>query len=173
MIPASLHEEKAVLEAVKYLPSVSIILPFEPKMSTHRQLEYQLQRAVTRVEKNLLNTYPSERAQPVIDKLKALITNLDFTTYKRSIAIFVSPLIEKVYYLDIAVEEKVIIDESFEIRDLIYSKKEIHKYLLLVLSGNRSQIFLGNTTQFFRIVANTAETIESVRNDMPERDYTM
>ena len=168
MVPAILHEEKEVLEAVKYFPSVSIILPFEPKMSIHRELEHLLQRTVAKVEKDLMAVYTPEKAKPVIDKLRALIKRLDFTTYKRSIAIFVSALMEKVYYLDIPVEEKVIIDQSFEIRDLVYSKKEIHKYLLLVLSGIRSQIFLGNTTQFFRIVSNTSENIESIKNDIPE-----
>jgi hypothetical protein len=169
MVPAILHEEKEVLDGVKYLPSVSIILPFEPKMSIHRELQYQLERTVAKVEKKLLASYTLEKAKPVIDKLKVLIKKLDFTTYKRSIAIFVSPLVEKVYYLDIPVEEKLIIDESFEIRDLVYSKKEIHKYLLLVLSGSRSQIFLGNTTQFFRIVSNTAENIADIKDDIPER----
>ena len=169
MSPAILHEEKDLLDATKYRPSVSIILPFEPKMSIHKELEYQLERTVSQVEKNLVNSYPVEKAKPVIDKLKLLTKKLDFSTYKRSVAIFVSPLIEKVYYLDIPVEEKVVIDESFEIRDLVYSKKEIHKYLLLVLSASRSQIFLGNTTQFFRIVANTTENIASVKNDVAER----
>ena len=31
----------------------------------------------------------------------------------------------------IVCEEKMIIDESFEIRDLVYSKKDIHKYWLV------------------------------------------
>ncbi|MGZ5134685.1 MAG: baeRF3 domain-containing protein, partial [Flavitalea sp.] len=36
-------------------------------------------------------------------------------------------------------------------------------------SGSRSQIYLGNTIQFLRIVSNTAENIDAVRNDTPER----
>lgn len=169
MIPETSFEEREVLEAVKYLPSVSIILPFEPKMSVKKELEYQLQRVVEKVEKELMSNYAGEKVKPVLNKLKALIKKLDFTTYKQSIAIYVSPLMEKVFYLDIPVEEKVIIDESFEIRDLVYSKKDIHKYLILALSNKSSRIFLGNTIHFVRIATNTPENSAAYETDLPER----
>jgi hypothetical protein len=64
----------------------------------------------------------------------------------------VSPVFEKLLYLDVAVEEKIIIDESFEIRDLIYSKKQLHKYLLLLLSSKENKMYLGNSDNFVRLV---------------------
>ena len=64
------------------------------------------------------------------EEIKGIIKNLNFNTYKKSIAIYVSPVFEKVLYLDIAVEEKIIIDESFEIRDLVSCKREIQEYLV-------------------------------------------
>lgn len=42
MAQLTFQEEKEILEAANYLPSVSIILPFEPKMSAKTELEYQL-----------------------------------------------------------------------------------------------------------------------------------
>jgi hypothetical protein len=138
-------------------------------MTIKNELEYRLQRVADQVEKDLKNNYVEEKVEAVMSKLRDLIKNLDFTTYKVSIAIFVSPVIEKVYYLDIPVEEKVIIDESFEIRDLVYSKKELHKYLVLVLSSERSLLFLGNTTQFIRLASNTPEHFAACRHDAPER----
>ena len=169
MLPEILREEKEILKAVTYLPSVSLILPFEPKMAVKWELEYRLQRMLEKAERELLDNYPAEKTLPVLDKLKALVKLLDYATYKKSIAILASPLIAKVYYLDIAVEEKLIIDESFEIRDLVYSKKEIHKYLILVLSSIRSRIFLGNTTQFVRISFNTPSHVAAYKNDVPEK----
>jgi hypothetical protein len=67
------------------------------------------------------------------------------------------------------VEEKILVDESFEIRDLVYSKKQLHKYLLLVLSGKESRIYLGNSSTFVRIVSTTSELIYGYINDPPER----
>jgi len=161
--------EKEMLGAVNCFPNISIILPFEPKMTVKKELEYMLQRVVDQVERDLKKNYAGERTDEVMNKLRNLIGNIDYTTYKISIAIFVSPVIEKIYYLDIPVEEKIIIDESFEIRDLVYCKKEIHKYLVLVLSSRRSVLFLGNTIQFIRIAINRAEQFADCMHDSQER----
>jgi len=169
MISVLSQEEQQVLNVVKQLPCVSVIMPYEPKMMLKADLEQRLKLAFQKVQKQLRVNYPEEQAGPVLAKLQSLIRGLDSSTYKKSIGIFVSPLVEKVYYLDIPVEEKIIIDESFEIRDLVYSKKEIHKYLVLVLSAQRSRIFLGNTTQFVRLASNMPHHVAAYKNDIPER----
>ncbi len=169
MLSETYNDQKEVLSAVKYLPSISIILPFEPKIAKHRELEYMLQQVIKRVGRELMKNYPDELANPVIEKLRTLIRKIDYSSFKRSIALYVSPIIQKVFYLDIPVEEKVMIDETFEIRDLVYSKKDIHKYLILVLSAERSRIFVGNTTEFLRIASNTPEHSATIKNDIASR----
>jgi hypothetical protein len=144
-------------------------MPFEPKMSLKTELTYKLLMAADKIEKELRANYPEEKVETVIKKLRQQIANLNFTTHKKSIALFVSPLIEKVYYLDIPVEEKIIIDESFEIRDLIYCKKQIHKYLLVILHAEWTKVFLGNTTQFIPVVHNAAKTMHALHRDLPEK----
>jgi hypothetical protein len=169
MISVLSQEEQQVLNVAKHLPCVSLIMPFEPKMALKSDLDHKLKLAFQKVRKQLNANYSDEQAGPVLTKLQMLIHTLDYSTYKKSIGIFVSPLVEKVYYLDIPVEEKIIIDESFEIRDLVYSKKEIHKYLVLVLSAQRSRIFLGNTVKFVRLASNMPHHVAAYKNDIPER----
>jgi hypothetical protein len=158
-----------VIEAVQYRPAVSIIMPFEPKMSAKSELAHALKIAVDKVENEVTRAYPDELAQLVIRKLLAIINTLNFNTHKKSIAIYVSPVFEKVLYLEIQVEEKIIIDNTFEIRDLVYSKKQLHKYIVLVLSGRDCRMYLGNTNTFIRIVSNTPESIFAYSNDIHER----
>jgi hypothetical protein len=160
---------EAVLHQPKHLPCVSIIIPFDPKMTRKATLCENLTKAYAKVEDELLQNYTGEKATTVLNKLQQAIKTLSYTTHKISIAIFVSPLIEKVYYLDIAVEEKIIIDDSFEIRDLIYCKKQFHKYLLVVLSTKNTKIFLGNGTQFVKILSNTSENAAAYKKDAPEK----
>lgn len=162
-------EFDAVLQAVKYLPCVSMIFPFEPKMNAKSELENQMKAMVARVKKELMENYPEDKAMPVLMKINRILKTINFNTHKRSVAVFVSPVVEKIYYLDIPVEEKVIIDDSFEIRDLIYSKKEIHKYLLLVLSKHFATTYLGNTTEFIRLTSNAAAQVAAYNTDMPEK----
>jgi hypothetical protein len=161
-------ELRELIEAVHYRPAVSIIMPFEPKMSLKTELVKSLKFAVDKVGQELQENYPDEMSTLVMQKLKGIFKNLNFNTHKKSIAIYVSPVFEKVLYLDIAVEEKIIVDESFEIRDLVYSKKQLHKYLVLMLSANESRIYLGNTETFVRIVSNTSQSV-AFENDAPER----
>ncbi len=157
-----------LIDAVHYRPAVSLIIPFEPKISLKKELTQSLKFAVDKVERELEENYPAELSTLVIQKLKNILKGLNFNTHKKSIAIYVSPVFEKTLYLDFAVEEKIIIDESFEIRDLVYCKKQSHKYLVLLLSRNESRIYLGNSGTFVRIVSNTSQSV-AFENDMPER----
>ena len=158
-----------ILEAPKYMPCISLIMPFEPKMGLKRELDHRLKTALNKIEKDIYNVYPPDKASPLLKKLQNTISELNYYTHKKSIAIFISPIVEKVYYLDMPVEEKIVIDESFEIRDLIYSKKQVHKYLLAVLSSKWTKIFVGNYNQFLKVTSNVPDNIESFRNDMPEK----
>lgn len=148
-------EIREVLGAVHYMPSVSIIMPFDPKMNPKAEISHALKLAVDKVQREVSKNYPNELGSLVIQKLRTLLSDLNFNTHKKSIAIYVSPVFEKVLYLDIVVEEKIIVDESFEIRDLVYSKKQLHKYLVLVLTGKESRIYLGSSENFVTIVSNT------------------
>ncbi len=162
-------EIRELIGVVHYRPAVSIIMPFEPKMSLKNELLHSLKIAADEVDRSLRESYSEEMTALILFKLRAIIGNLNFNTHKHSIAIYVSPVFEKVLYLDIAVEQKIIIDESFEIRDLVYSKKQLHKYLVLLVSEKESRIYLGNSTSLVRIVSNTPESVNAYATDLPEK----
>jgi hypothetical protein len=162
-------EIKEVMGAVHYRPSISIIMPFEPKMRMKAELIHALEMAVEKVERELLENYPEEMEVMMIQKLRTVIKNLNFNTHKKSIAIFLSPVFEKILYLDIDVEEKIIIDESFEIRDLVYSRKQLHKYLVLQLTANSNRIYIGNSETFIRLVSNKPEMPIADNYDIAEQ----
>ena len=169
MNPVLSTELQEVMEAVHFRPAVSIILPFEPKMNLKSELSHLLKTTVDRVERELTGNYPADTSMLVMQKLRRIIRELNLNTHKKSIAIYVSPVFEKILYLDIAVEERVMVDESFEIRDLVYAKKQLHKYLVLLLSYNESRMFLGNSSSFIKIVSNSGKTTHAYVNDAPER----
>jgi len=169
MTPTFTKDEEQVLKTVSDMPTVTMIFPFEPKMSLKHELDYALKVAVGKVERELTANYPADAALPVIQKLHQLIRTLNFNTHKKSIALFVSPALEKVFYLDVPVEEKIIVDEGFEIRDLVYNKKENIQYLVMLLSGESSKTFLGNCTKFLLIKTNVPNNVHAFVRDMPEK----
>jgi hypothetical protein len=133
-------------------PSVSVFMPFDPKMGMKNKLMFSLSKATDKVVSELRDKYPGEMSLLVIQKLKAIIKNLDFNTHKKSLAIFVSPVFEKVYYLNIDVEEKIIVNESFQIRDIVYSKKQSQKFHILLLSERESRIFLSDANSSVKMI---------------------
>jgi hypothetical protein len=169
MIQPSLAEAQEVTNATHYAPAISIIQPFEPKMSSKNELNHRLQLALTEVRKQLKKNYAADTVTLVNEKLNELLNTIDYASFKKSIALYASPVFQKIYYLDIAVEEKIIIDDSFEIRDLIYAKKDLHKYLILVLSEHEYRFIVGNTTQFIHIISNGAGKGTTPVRDLPEK----
>lgn len=169
MNPAISSDIHKVTTSLHYRPCISIIMPFEPKMSAKAELTHQLKCAADKVEKEIKANYPDDLGRLVIQKLRNIIKNLNFSTFKKSIAIYVSPVFEKVLYLDIPVEEKVMVDSSFEIKDLLYAKKELHRYLVLVLSGKWSKVYAGNSASFTKLKSNVPDHIAAFKNDPPEK----
>ena len=169
MNPAISPEIRDIIESVHYRPSVSIVMPFEPKMSAKSVLTQKLKHAADQVEKEIKKNYTDELAVLVIQKLKTIIRNLNFSTFKKSIAIYVSPVFEKVLYLDIPLRQKIIVNGSFEIRDLLYAKKEVQQYLVLVITGKWSNVYLGDASKFTKVKSTVPDHIAAFRNDMPEK----
>lgn len=166
----AIHDDgNQVIGATRYLPSVSIILPVEVRIAEQKEMEYKLKTIIGKVEKELLDAYPRDKAEPVINKLKGLADKIDYHTMKKSIALFVSALVEKVFYLDFPAEEKVVIDESFEVRDLIYNSKERIEYYLLVLGGKESMLYEGNPDGLQKLTLHVPSNIAAYTPDLPDR----
>jgi len=165
----STKEIEEITRAEHYRPAISIMMPFDTKIGLKKELTHSLNTALGKVEKELTANYPHELCKMVMSKLGKLIEGLEYPPLKKSIGLFVSPLFEKVVYLDIAVEQKIIIDESFEIRDLVYSNTQLQKYILLVLNGQESYLYLGDTNHYLAIIPNTTQSVYSYLNELPER----
>ena len=163
------YKTRPVAEIQQQTPTVTIVMPFEPKMTPKANLQTRLKEITSKVREQLQRNYSHELTTSTICKLNESITNLDFLTYKKSIAILLSPVFAKVYYLDFPVNEKIIVGEAFNLREVIESKKDLHKYLVLVMSGEDSRIYLGSSHQFIKIVSNLPQGIQSCENDLPEK----
>jgi Bacterial archaeo-eukaryotic release factor family 3 len=159
-------EKHKKMDPAHYWPAISIIMPFEPKMSLKTDLVHSLEIAADKAGQQLSENYSDEMSTLVMQKLKAIIRDLNFNTHKTSIAIYVSPVFEKILYLDGAVEERIVVDDSFDIRDLVYTKKQLHKYLVIVLSGTESQVYFGNSSSLIRIVSNASPFEDTYVNDV-------
>lgn len=145
-------------------PSVSVITPFEPVVQRKDELMANLQKIVKKVEWELGMGYDEDLVDLVLIKLRSIINHLNYSTFKKSLAIFVSPVFEKVMYMDVAVEETIMINESFIIRDIILAKKERPAYFVLVLNKKWSTVYEGNECKLIKVKSNGIGNIPAFRS---------
>lgn len=132
-------------------PSVTVFLPFDPKMESKHKIKHSLSKVLKIASSQLRLKYPGEMSELVIQKLKFITDNLNFSTHKKSLAIFVSPVFEKVYYLNMDLEEKIIVNQALQIRDIVDHKRSPNRYHILLLSKKISRIFFGSANGFIDI----------------------
>jgi hypothetical protein len=82
------------------LPYVFLMIPFDRKMNTKEGFEIIVNNAAGKMENELLKKYPEDKVKPVINKMYRVIRSIDHGTSNKSIAIIVSPLVEKIYYFN-------------------------------------------------------------------------
>jgi hypothetical protein len=165
----AVSKELEVIKRPKSQPFVSLLLPFDPKMTSKSSIESRLKIILDEVRHELFAHYDFDAAIEVSQKLKTILNSLEYSTHKRSIVVLVSSEEQKVYYLDIPVMEKIIVDNSFRIRQLIQHKKDDKEYLLLTLSQKQSIIYRGKGDTLTQIVLNVASKKEIEERNLIEK----
>jgi hypothetical protein len=138
-------------------PTVALVLPFDPKMTSRHSIDSMLKKVLADVEARLLASHEAKEAMPVIRRLQGRLRGLNFSSHRKSVALFISAQVEKTVYLDFRVGETVVIDRPFRIRDLADCKPAAREYLLLLLSATRSRMYLGEGDALRLIKSNSAQ----------------
>lgn len=157
-------------EKKRHWPAVSIIMPFEPVIRRKEDLMMRLQKAVKKAEWEMGTGYDEDLAELVLMRLRTVIKNLNFSTFKKSIAIYVSPVFEKVIYLNMPVNETITVDDSFMIRDILHAKKEMPHYFVLLLGETRSGVYEGGSSGLVKIKFNSAAGMSSFKTEAVQAD---
>lgn len=135
-------QESSVV-GVKAFPGISILLPTRSHESNTSSLRESLSQVTKKVEQKLLSAYSKAKTDGLMNKLHHAINGIDQTALDSGIAIYISDEIEKVFHLPFPVTEKIIIDDSFEVRDLLYSAKMNRNYLMVLISRNEVKTLFG------------------------------
>lgn len=82
------------------VPFIFLLIPFESRMDKKAEFEIILNTAACKAEKELMQNYSASQLEPVTKKLHRVIEKMAYKSNNKSIAIMVSPLVEKVYYFN-------------------------------------------------------------------------
>ncbi|HTI60226.1 hypothetical protein [Mucilaginibacter sp.] len=150
-------------------PVLSIILPLQPEISLKTKTAHALKIAADKAENQLSEICAGESGRLIIQKLHSVIGNLVIPPRKKGLAIFISPECEKRFFLDVPVEEKVIVNDFFEIRDVVYDSKQSIPLLLIVMSSKACRVFKGDQYHLNPVHLDVPESYYAYVDDVPER----
>ncbi|WP_432708332.1 hypothetical protein [Pedobacter sp.] len=158
-----------IINAVHYRPALSLIMPLQAKIGLQVETTKALKLAADKAEKELEKNYPDEQCKLIMKKLHNLLDGLIVPPNKKGLAVYVSPIFEKTVFLDDTVTEKLIVDESFEVRDLLYIERQKKSFLLLTLSSTDAKLYKWNNGEFEKLPSALPASISEFINDAPEK----
>ncbi|MBL7737405.1 MAG: hypothetical protein JNL51_18245 [Chitinophagaceae bacterium] len=135
------------------LPSVCLIMPFNPKMSPKAEIRERLNASYEQIKKELDLRYPAKQSAATLKKLRTEISLLNHSAHTKSVCIFVSPREQQTYYFNIEVKRKIIIDQAFDIRDIIRNKSKDNHCLILMLNAGSSEIYLKGSQRTPKLIS--------------------
>jgi Bacterial archaeo-eukaryotic release factor family 3 len=146
---------------------VAIVMPYNPKMTSGREQESRLKCLMAKMERELLSRYTRDIAMPVIRNVQRAVKSLNGNTHRSSVAIFVTGSDIHTLYMDMPVEETLIIDTPFALKDILDCRIDEREFLVLALSSRNSRVYVSTGGDFRIIKSNTPANIYAYLNEVP------
>lgn len=125
-------------------PSLSIQLPVSNKINFRQETAYALKLALDKARTLMLGHYPERQSSLLIEKCEELFSRNIMPPGAQSVVIYVSEEYSKILFVDFVLQERIILDDSFEIRDLVRRAKEAIPFVVLALAAKGNQFYRGS-----------------------------
>ncbi len=138
----SLQEKLVELLRVKEDPAVSIILNNDAPSVRNEKFKVALKDAIKEAVNKLENGgYDKKIIRTLEDKMNRLEEKIYYENISKALVMFVSLHQEDILDIPFNVQNKVIVDNSFEIRDLLRAVNRLFKYDVILLSKKKTRFF--------------------------------
>ncbi len=122
---------------------ISAIVHTERGFQDHKKTSAKLKEVEQAIADQLLPLSDKDTVKEYITRFEALTSELDFAQSKDGIGIFMDEANEQVIHFPFPVESKVIVDTSYEIRDVLYGQSRLTPYYVLVLGKEDARLYDG------------------------------
>lgn len=149
---------------------VSIVLPTERGFQDSKMTHAVLSGAIRDAEKALYNKGLEKRSvTPYVDALERLVENFDFGSSQNGLGLYVGGQVAEMVHFPFPVERKVVVDQTFEVHDLVHGMGQVTAYYVLVLSQKDTKLYEGEG----RTLKNLTEPVtDEELKDHPAADWS-
>jgi hypothetical protein len=139
-----LGEELLTLQNERGNICVSIIVPTH-RLSHERTVDrLAVVRACDMARQMLKHKYKTEEIGPLLGGIDALFKDIDFVHNADGIGMYISANTRRLVRFPFPVEEKVMVGDNFELRDLLYKVSYSVPYFVLALTEKNARFFEGS-----------------------------
>ena len=134
---------KDILQKIKNIQSdncVTLILNTYRTHPDNAKDDITLKNLCKEAEQRLLEQEEKRTAKALIERIEALAEEIDHQQNLESLVLFVNEDIAEYTRLPIAVEDRVVIDQTFATRDLVRALRQEAHYFVLVLSQQKARL---------------------------------
>lgn len=131
------------LARVHAFPAVSVLLPLQRELPGNPEDPLRLRSLIDHATDRLLREHDRRQIAPIIEHLNREAAAIDFMHPGAAVAIFATEGEAHTFVLPFPVRERVVINETFAIRDLVRGHRRLARYRALVLSAKEARLLTG------------------------------
>lgn len=129
------------LATVSGYPCLSITLPTHRTSPDNRQDPIRLKNLVTAASNRLTDELGKREVAAVMRALEELTADIDHEHNLDGMALFVNADMARMHRVPFILPERVVVDDTFFVRDLIYAFNRSPRYWVLALSDQQTRLF--------------------------------
>lgn len=134
------HDVHLVQQIMGY-PCISITLPTHRTSPGNRQDPVRVKNLVRQAADRLLEEFPKREMEPLLMRLEKRAESIDYNNLLDGLVLFANQDYCNSFLLPFPVKERVVIDETFYTRKLVYALNHTARYWTLVLSEQPTRLF--------------------------------
>jgi hypothetical protein len=131
------------LKAVNEYPAVTVTMPTHRTSPDNKQDPVRLKNLVREARERLIDEKGKRPAQNVVGRLDALADSVDINRNLDGLGLFVSDDVARVHRVPFTLPERVVVDETFLTRDMVFALNRSPRYWTIVLTENATRLFEG------------------------------
>ncbi len=132
-----------LLQSIRGYPAVSILLPTHRTSPDNRQDPIRVKNLVKAAAERLLGEFAKRDVETILARLETLAGQIDYHYTLDGLAMFVNRDLARKFYLPFTLKERVVIDETFATRDLVFALNRGLRYWVLSLSEQPTRLYEG------------------------------
>lgn len=137
-------EDLLALQKAKGNICISIIVPTHRTSPDRRVDKAEVENAVDKAKQLLQFKYPGKDVKSLLQSLDDQLKDIDFIHNTEGLGLYISSDVKLLVHFPFPVKEKVMVDDNFEIRDLLYKINYDQSYYVLMLTEKEAKLFEGS-----------------------------